>query len=508
MGRVKNIDKELTASVQGVYKNYCMYVHTPEFFTVPGFKEEDIRWKPSRFHKFLCDTVQDFVETVTNNAYDILILSCPPQFGKSETITKTFPSWFLLRNPDKFVIEISYGNDLAERFGKANLEKVKEHGRLFGVEVDPKKATSQEFYIKGRSGGMISRGRGSSLTGYSGHLILIDDPIKNREEADSETKRESLWNEFVDSMTSRAQAGTKIVLIMTRWHEDDLAGRIIANYPKDVVTVVNIPCEAEENDVLGRKPGQALCPEIGKGDAWLKQFKRTMTTEQGIRSWNALYQGHPSAREGNILKREWWQFYERKDYDEGRLEFDQMILSVDATFKDGEKNDFVAIGVLGKRKNRIYLVELINKHLNFTGTIEKIRQMMLLYPDITQVLIEDKANGSAIIEILRSEIMGVIPVNPDSSKEARVNAVSFAIEAGNVFLPRDKNFTWELIDQCSSFPNGRHDDMVDMLTQGLSRLIFTRTMRRNIRKNQLAQHGFHLPKRKSHKDYGGEIKVM
>lgn len=506
MGRVKNIDKELTASVQGVYKNYCMYVHTPEFFTVPGFKEEDIRWKPSRFHKFLCDTVQDFVETVTNNAYDILILSCPPQFGKSETITKTFPSWFLLRNPDKFVIEISYGNDLAERFGKANLEKVKEHGRLFGVEVDPKKATSQEFYIKGHSGGMISRGRGSSLTGYSGHLILIDDPIKNREEADSETKRESLWNEFVDSMTSRSQAGTKIVLIMTRWHEDDLAGRIIANYPKDVVTVVNIPCEAEENDVLGRKPGQALCPEIGKGDAWLKQFKRTMTTEQGIRSWNALYQGHPSAREGNILKREWWQFYERKDYDEGRLEFEQMILSVDATFKDGEKNDFVAIGVLGKRKNRIYLVELINKHLNFTGTIEKIRQMKLLYPDITQVLIEDKANGSAIIEILRSEIMGVIPVNPDSSKEARVNAVSFAIEAGNVVLPRDKNFTWELIDQCSSFPNGRHDDMVDMLTQGLSRLIFTRTMRRNIRRN--SQHGFHLPKRKSHKDYGGEIKVM
>lgn len=480
-------DKNLTQSVIGDYKTYCMYVHTPEYFTVEGYRDEDLRWYPSKFHKYLCDTVQEFIERPTDKAYEILVLSTPPQHGKSETITKTLPSWYLMKNPDKFVIEVSYGNDLAERFGKANLDKVKEYGRLFGVQPDPKKCTSQEFYLKDHTGGMISRGRGSSLTGYSGHLIVIDDPIKNREEADSETQRESLWEEFNDSIVSRHQRGTKIILIMTRWHEDDLVGRIRESLPEDIVTVINLPCEAEEGDLLGRKPGQALCPEIGKDDVWLREFKKTHASEHGLRSWNALYQGHPSAKEGNILAREWWKFYEEAP------RFDTMLMSVDAAFKDGEQNDYVAITVWGKTDSDIYLVDLVNKHLNLTGTIRAIKMLAYKYPKIGPILIEDKANGPAIIHLLRDSLNGIIPVRPDVSKEARVNAVSFAIEAGNVYLPKNRKWTWEFIDQCAAFPNGKHDDMVDSMSQALSRLIFTRKFKLFEKKKKRGDRYFNFP---------------
>ena len=486
---MKKINKQMTEYIQGDYKAYCMYVHTPEFFTVKGYPEEDLKWKPTKFHMFLCDAVQEFVEKPTDKAYEILVISTPPQHGKSKTITETLPSWFIMKNPDKSVIEISYGNNLAERFGKANLDKVKKYGRHFGIEVDPRKCTSQEFDIKDHEGKMISQGVGASLTGYSGHLIVIDDPVKNREDADSELQREHLWQEFFDSILSRHQRGTKVVLIMTRWHEDDLAGRIIDRFPEDVVTVINLPCEAEDDDPLGRKPGEPLCPEIKKDKAWLDSFKQTIQDEHGMRTWNALYQGHPVAIEGNLLKREWWDFY---DEDPRDLVFDRVIMSVDAAFKDGKRNDYVAISVWGKKRNKIYLLDLINEHLNFKATVNKIRQMKVDWPEVGSILIEDKANGTAAIELLRDNVMGIKGVSADVSKEARVNAISFLIEAKNVLLPRKALFTFDLIDQCAAFPNGKHDDMVDSMSQALNELRKTRFSERV--KNKVRYQGAQIDK--------------
>lgn len=458
-------------AVQGIYKAYCLHVHNADFVNNPNAKEEDMKWKPSRFHKDLCDRVQDFLEKPTDKAYEIMIINTPPQHGKSTTLTETLPSWYLMKHPDNSVIQVSYGDDLAERFGKRNLEKVKEFGNIFGIEVDPKKATSRDFQIKGHKGRMISKGIGSGLTGHSGHLIVIDDPVKNREQADSERTRDAVWNEFIDSIVSRTQAGSKIILIMTRWHEDDLAGRILENMG-DITTYVNYECECEdaENDPLGREVGEALCPEMGKGEAWLKEFKAVFTSEQGMRSWYALYQGHPTIQEGNILKKEWWQMYDATK----EIRFDQMVMSVDATFKDGEKNDFVAISVWGKKENKIYLVKMVNEHLNFRGTLRKIMLLKAHYPRIGAVYVEDAANGSAIIQTLKNEIMGVIAVPPDKSKEARVNAVSFIIEAGNVYLPENDPMTHKFIEQCAKFPNDKHDDMVDSMSQALTKLAYSR----------------------------------
>lgn len=425
----------------------------------------------------------------------------------SESVTATFPSWYLMRNPDNEVICVSYGDDLSRRFGKKNLDKIKKYGNIFGVKLDQNKHNASEFRISGRKGVMISAGYGSGITGNPAKLIVIDDPVKNRVEADSPKDREKKWADFVDSIESRTANGTKIILIMTRWHEDDLAGRLIENYG-DRTTVVNLPCEAEEGDPLGRKIGDPLCPEIGKGKEWLKDFKKSHMTESGMRSWNALYQGHPSAREGNIIKREWWEYYTEEELE--KATFDKIIMSVDAAFKDSEKNDFVAISVWGKRGEQYWLLDMQNKHLNFTATVKAIKVTRARYIGLSETLIEDTANGTLILQLMKDEIAGLIAVKPDVSKEARVNAISFLIEAGNVRLPKFKKFTWEFVEQCASFPNGKHDDMVDSMSQALNRLYFTRTMRRKIKaaQNKMAGWGINTIPKRSATGKGDTIHVI
>lgn len=466
---------EYIDEVRNLFRYYCYHVHNV------GRKENELMWYPTKFHKFLCDEAQKFLEEKTANPYDILIISCPPQHGKSKTISETLPSWFLMRNPDKKVILVSYGDDLARRFGKANLDKVKSFGEIFGVTIDKGKANAKEFRLAKREGVMISAGYGAGLTGNRADLIVIDDPVKNRVEADSEKDREKKWNDYVDSIETRMAAGGKLILIMTRWHEDDLAGRLMEKRA-DSVKVINLPCEAEEDDLLGRKPGDALCPEIGKDKKWLKALKKNHTDEQGLRSWNALYQGRPTALEGNMLKRDWWEYYEYKDYEDGKIPLQSVIIAVDAAFKDEKKNDYVAIGVWGKHNNRYYMLDMINEHLNFTQTIRKIQVMNARFPETSAILIEDRANGPAIIEMLKNQVARVIAFSPGATKEERVNAISTLIEAGNVYLPKDKKITWAFIDQCASFPNGKHDDMVDVCSMALIRLNRVRGFARFARK--------------------------
>ena len=487
-----NYSEEYTEKVQSTYRYFCYHAHND------GRDPDHLMWEPSKFHQFLCDTVQEFVQKPTDKAYEILIINTPPQHGKSTTVTETFPAWYLMRNPDKSVIQVSYSDTLARKFGKRNLDKIKKYGNIFGVELDPDNRAALKFGIKDHAGGMISAGYGAGITGNPAHVLIIDDPVKNRQEADSDADREKKWTDYVDTIESRIQAGGKLILIMTRWHEDDLAGRLMEHYA-DRCTVVNLPCEAEENDILGRKPGDALCPEIGKDNKWLADFKATHKTEHGIRSWNALYQGRPVAVEGNMIQRKWWRWYDSqelwKDIREGRKKIDKMIMSVDASFKDADDNDYVAIEVWAKIGTDFYLIWLKREHLNFLATIKAIRKTKLDYPMISDILIEDKANGSATIQVLRSQIMGIIAVQPEKSKESRVNAISFAIESGHVHIPKDQDFVWDFVEECAAFPNGKHDDMVDAMSQALIRLIFRKNFRHAIRDMERSM--FHRAKKPS-----------
>lgn len=435
--------------------NYCAYVqHTND------------GWIPSKFHRFLCDKVQDFIERPTERAYEVLLLSTPPQHGKSVTITETLPSWYLGKYPTNRVIEISYGEEFSTKFGRRNRQKIKDYGgELFGIALADAPNSANEFELDNHRGGMISRGALQGVTGNGANLIIIDDPVKTREEAESETTRNKLWSEYNSSYKSRIAPGCKIIVIMTRWHEDDLAGRIIQNEIN--LEVINLPLEAEENDPLGRAIGDALCPEIGRDNNWLKDFKRGMQSEEGLRTWNSLFQGRPTSAEGNIIKREWWKYYDKLPDD-----IQEWIMSVDAAFKDGKRNDFVAIQVWGKRNTDMYLVDAVKEHLDFPATMNEIRRLRRIYSQCKTTLIEDKANGTAIITMLRKEMTGIIAINPIGGKVARVNAVTSAIESGNVHLPRNKNFTYDFVDECASFPNGKHDDQVDCMSQVLNRFVF------------------------------------
>lgn len=423
-------------------------------------------YTPTRFSRFLADTLQEFIERDTGNAYDILVLEAPPQHGKSTTVTESLPSWCMGRFPGWRIILASYNDESAERFARRNREKVEEFGgKLFGIRIGAiNRAT--EFELKEGGGRLISRGILAGITGNSANLLLIDDPIKNRTEADSPARRAQIWNEWLSSLKSRLAAKAKVVVVMTPWHEDDLAGRILQR--EENVQLVRLPVEAEENDPLGRREGEALCPELGKDNHWLSQFKTSYLTDSdgGERAWAALYQCSPRAEEGNLVKRSWW-----KSYDKGEVTaFGTTVISVDAAFKGEERNDFVAIEVWGKRDNDYYLRYCLNRHMDFPETLAAIREVRGMYRDANAVLIEDKANGSAILQMLQKE-MFCIPVEPRGGKQARVSAVSAMMESGHVYLPRGEEWVGAFVDQFTAFPAGKHDDMVDSATQALSYLL-------------------------------------
>lgn len=439
------------------YKRYLYYVHGDS-------------WKRTRMSDYLADRVQEFVEANTGNAYDIMVIQTPPQHGKSLTITETFPSWYMGRFPKNRIIEVSYNEDTARRFGRKNMEKVETVGKsLFGL-ASGSIWTTTEFELSNGWGKMMSRGVMSGITGNPANLMVIDDPIKNRAEADSEAYREKLWGEWQNSMKSRLAAGAKVIMIATPWHEDDLMARVIAREPN--VTVIRLPVEAEENDLLGRAVGESLAPELGKDNHWLEQFKGGYLNDPvngGMRAWQALYQCSPRVEGGNLVRREWWRYYDRKDI----TAFGTTVISVDAAFKDAEDNDFVAIEVWSKLGNNYYLRYCLNQHLNFPNTVQMVRLIKRLFPESQYILVEDKANGSAIIQTLRSEFIGVIAVTPKGGKTSRVHAVSPAIESGNVFIPMDEAWAEDFIDQFSAFPAAPHDDMVDSATQALSFMLFS-----------------------------------
>lgn len=472
------------------YLDYCIYTHRGH-------------WIPARHLQYVCSHVEAFIlGSLVNDKGEqvsILIIQMPPQHGKSQSVTETLPSYYLGKHPDHRVIEVSYGDDLARKFGRANKKKIEEFGKeLFGIELDKNRKSDTDFEIADHTGSMISRGIMAGITGQPGDLIIIDDPIKNRQEADSEVYRARLWEEWQNSIKTRLSANGLVIIIQTRWHEDDLAGRVIAH--EKGTYVINLPCEAEDNDPIGREPGDALFPEIGKDQAWLQAFKDSYINDPtieggGHRAWTALFQGRPSAQEGNMIKRHWWRYWKPKGVDlppvmvklpNGEYQhieavelpdkFDQMLQSWDMTFKDSDGTDFVAGGVWGSKGANIYNLDQVYERLDFPGTIRAVLALSQKWPKVLTKLVEDKANGPAVIAMLRHRVGGLIAVLPEGSKIARASAVSPLIEAGNVYLPHPLIVPWvnAFIDQCAGFPNGVHDDMVDEMSQALKRFMYAK----------------------------------
>ena len=445
------------------YRDYVEFVHHGHY-------------EHYRHTELVCEVLQ----RIADGEQLSVLIEMPPRHGKSMTVTESFPSYYLMKNPDKRVMAAAYSDGLAKKFGRLNRNKFNEFAHeLFNIQLSEANAAVKDWGVESRPGGMIATGIGGSITGQGADLMIIDDPIKNMKEASSQTIRDNIWDEWEATLSTRLHDGASVIVIMTRWHEDDLIGRLLTRSPRKWIRL-RLPAIAEDDDdLLGRKSGEALCRELGFDEQWANDKK----AEVGSRTWNALYQQRPSPAGGSIFKREWIKYYVRTEQQKREwglsddvavlpIHFDKMAQSWDCTFKGTDTSDFVAGGVWARKKAQYFLLDIDHRRMGFADTMKAIRAMSDKWPNARSKYIEDKANGSAIIEMLKDEISGIVPVDPEGGKEARANAVSPLFEAGNVYLPHPNMCSWveDLEEELVSFPNAAHDDLVDMTTQALNQL--------------------------------------
>jgi len=424
-------------------------------------------WKSAPHLELLCSKL----EAVERGEILRLMVFKPPRHGKSEVISKKFPARYLGRNPRNEIIMASYSADLAYDHSRIARDTLKEWGpKLWGVNVSKDSGAADRWGIAGTRGGLTAAGVGGPITGRGANIILLDDPVKNSEEAESTLMRERLWNWYRTTLRTRLAPGGAIVLVMTRWHEDDLAGRLLQEMKSgngEQWEILNLPAQAEEGDILGREPGEWLWPERYPPEEY-EQIKKAV----GTRAWISLYQQRPSPDEGGLLKRHWWRYYSIMP---GK--FDEVIQSWDCAFKDKNTSDYVVGQVWGRINSDKYLLDQARGRMDLPKTIESLERLSRRWPQARVKLIEAKANGPAVIQMLRHKMTGLIEVEPKGGKIARANAVSPEIESGNIYLPESKIAPWieEFVEECSVFPNGKHDDMVDSMTQALERLAYHTT---------------------------------
>lgn len=427
-------------------------------------------------HEEICTELDMFLEAVQQKRSPRLMLTMPPRAGKSELVSRRFPAYALGRFPNMSLIGTSYGADLASRMNRdiqriiddPVYEKLFPETRLSGKNVRTVASgnylrNSDIFEIVGHRGSYRSAGVGGGITGMGGDILLIDDPIKDRAEADSQTIRQSVWDWYTSTLYTRLAPGGGILLVQTRWHMDDLAGRLLEAERMgegDRWRMINFPAIAE-HDEKHRKAGEALHPERYPLEQLL-----TIKKAIGTRDWEALYQQHPTPDGGNIFKAEWLRFWTPTTLPSN---FDQMVLSWDMTFKDGDDTDYVVGQVWGRKGADRYLIDQIRARMGFTDTVAAFKAQAAKYPRARRKLIEDKANGPAIIDTLKHTLSGIVAVTPDGSKTARAHAVTTFFEAGNVYIPSPEIYVWarDYIAELTQFPGAVHDDQVDATTQAL-----------------------------------------
>ena len=423
-------------------------------------------YKMTKFHSTLAMIGDKIVKGIEQGKRLMVCISVPPQLGKSTTITESLPAYFLGRNPDEGVIICSYNENYAEKFGNSNREKIRKYGKeLFGIEVSPKMDTKTKIEINNRHGQMVSTGIFGEITGNKASLLIIDDPFKSNIESESKAYRDKVYEIVRQSCIPRLRpSGSAVVVIHTRWHEDDLIGRLIN---LDGVIYVNIPCVWDSSfgvdKLLGRKAGETICPELNYTPKWVDETRKIM----GNRSFNALYQGKPYVDGGNIVQRNQIKIYESSQLPE---KFDEVTLSADLTFGGMTKeSDPNCISVWGRKGADHYLLKAIKKKDKSNWQKGMIRHLCSLYP-IERKIIERKANGQAIIDDLCMEFSGVLPFDPKGdSKETRLIAVTYFFEAGNIWFPSEKVMpdVEKYIEELIKFPASAHDDFVDTLSQYL-----------------------------------------
>ena len=386
-----------------------------------------------------------------------LIVSLPPGHGKSELISHWLPVWFLHKWPDRRIGFATYEANFAAYWGGLVRDTIEENSLKLHLELTHDTTAKNEWRLKS-GGGMFAAGVGGPMTGRRFSLFICDDPIKNIAEAESLVYRENTWKWWRTVARTRLFQDGSIILIMTRWHSDDLIGKLL-DESGEPWEYIKLPALAEEDDPLGRQPGELLCPEMFDL-AELETLREEVGGTSG-RYWIALYQQRPSKEEGTIFKLDWWKYYK---------EVPKLIRIAqywDTGFKKGKTSDWSVCLTLGRHETGVCVLDMWRARVEYP---ELIIMMKAKYDQLkpNSVKVEDAASGqSAIQSLTRDTSIPIIKIKAEGSKEQRANLITGIVEAGRVSLPERADWLAVFLDEVTRFPAGKYDDIVDVLSYGL-----------------------------------------
>lgn len=447
-------------------------------------------YRAGRVHEYLAAKLEAFEQAIVAGEAPRLMLFLPPRTGKTELVLR-FMAWCLGRHPDWPMLYASYAAEIAvEKSAEARAILASDaFAALFGrlateddpIELDPSSRAAQRWRIAGHRGGLMAVGVGGPLTGRGGRVLVWDDLVKNREEANSPVFRDKTWNWYTSTFRTRAEPGAGIVGIMTRWHEDDVAGRLqeLANRDPqaDQWDVVSLPALAESNDPLGRAEGEALDPGRFDREALLRT-----RASIGEADWYALYQQRPQPEGGAIFRREWWDGVNRFDVADVATAYRAVArwISLDTAYETGKENDYTACGVydllpdyrLAKRdawRERVEMPDLLQR-------IEQTAQRWNYDQKLQGIVIEDKGSGKSALQTLRAASPEWLArllagYNPgQQKKEERWRTASVWCARGRVLLPEPHEqapWLFEFENELFRVPSTAHDDQADEFAQAI-----------------------------------------
>lgn len=427
------------------------------------------------YHTLIADRCQDLLEGRIRN----LMVFVPPQHGKSEIVSRCFPAYAFGRFPNLKIVGCSYSATLAQQFSRGiqRIMDSQEYSRIFpNTRLNGSNVRTLTrgylrnvdlFEIVNHKGFYKTQGVCGGLTGTAVDIAIIDDPVKDAIEAYSPTYRERVWDWYTSVLLTRLHNNSRQLFIMTRWHEDDLAGRILQREPENW-TVITIPAIRESlddgNDMDPRQVGEALWPSKHSLERLLAAQTRSP------RVFSALYQQHPTADGGNIVKREWFKHISLADF-ERMHNGEPIIFFIDTAYTDKTTNDPSGIIATCKIGNDLYITHAQKVYKNFPDFIRFIPPYVKAhgYTSRSTIRIEPKANGISVID----QIKDVTALNvtrtptPTDSKETRLNAASPCVECGRVVLV-DGAWNDEFIEEICGFPVKPHDEFVDDLCYAVS----------------------------------------
>lgn len=423
------------------------------------------------FHTLIAEKCQQLLDGTLGTSK--LMLFVPPQHGKSEIVSRKFPAWALGVNPLLKIVGTSYSADLAQQFSRSIQRTIdsSEYGEVFPntflnsmrVTNDAKRGWLRNvdiFETVGYGGFYKAVGVGGSLTGTPVDIGIIDDPIKDAVEASSQTYRDRLWDWYTDVFLTRLHNNSKILLIQTRWHSDDLAGRLLEREREDW-TVITIPAIREDMELAEdpREIGEALWEDKHSKERLLGIEKRSP------RTFAALYQQRPSIEGGNIVKRDWFGHISLQEFSRIR-NGEPIVFFIDTAYTDKTANDPTGVIATCKVGNDLYITHAEKVLMKFPDLIRWLPKYCQQhgYARSSSIRIEPKANGISVIDQLKevTELNITRTPTPKESKETRLNAASPTVECGRVILV---NGAWNegFIEEVCGFPTKPHDEFVDLL---------------------------------------------